>query len=282
MENAKSGIIRKRKVSYTQVSNIALRDENLSLKAKGLLSIIESYLTLEDFVLYKNFLMKKSSDGKTAFESAWQDLKKNGYLVQYKLKDPKTKQFYYEYEIVDNPKQEIKTPDTEKQVMAQKPDTDFLGVANLGVEKPYVENLYSGKARYGKPPLYNNTLNNNTLNNNTILTNILTNIQTNIDYFTVFVGSEYKEEVDNIINIIVSVVCLDTGSIKINGSDIPIEVVKGVFEKIRVFHVQYVLDVLHTNKEKIKNMRNFILSTLYNSVSTLELYYTNLVNVNEG
>ena len=53
----KSGAFRKKKTSFAQVSNIALRDETLSLKAKGLLALIESYLSLDNFTLYKQFLI---------------------------------------------------------------------------------------------------------------------------------------------------------------------------------------------------------------------------------
>lgn len=52
MTNKKSGVIRKKRTYYAQVSNVALRDETLSLKAKGLLAIIESYLTLDGFIAY--------------------------------------------------------------------------------------------------------------------------------------------------------------------------------------------------------------------------------------
>ena len=55
MADKKSGMIRKKRTYYAQVSNVALRDETLSLKAKGLLAIIESYLTLDGFTLYKDF-----------------------------------------------------------------------------------------------------------------------------------------------------------------------------------------------------------------------------------
>ena len=57
-----SGAFRKKKTSFTQVSNIALRDKNLSLKAKGLLSLIESYINIDNFTLYKQFLLNQSTD----------------------------------------------------------------------------------------------------------------------------------------------------------------------------------------------------------------------------
>ena len=50
-----SGTFRKKKIYFSQVSNEALRDENLSLKAKGLYALIQSYITIENFILYKDF-----------------------------------------------------------------------------------------------------------------------------------------------------------------------------------------------------------------------------------
>ena len=97
-----TGRFRKRKIYFTQVSNHALRNEEMSLKAKGLYALIQSYITIEDFTLYKTTLRKQCVEGESAFESAWKELKKNGYLIQYKIQDEKGK-FFYEYELLDEP-----------------------------------------------------------------------------------------------------------------------------------------------------------------------------------
>lgn len=98
----KNGKFRKKKIFFTQVSNVAIRDKNLSLKAKGLYALIQSYLTIEDFILYKSTLKKNCSEGETAFESTWKELKEKRYLIQYRLKN-EAGQFYYEYELMDSP-----------------------------------------------------------------------------------------------------------------------------------------------------------------------------------
>lgn len=119
-----SGMFRKKKVYFTQVSNTALRDTKLSLKAKGLYALIQSYITIEDFTLYKNFLMKQCKEGKDGFQSTWNELIKAGYLKQYKLRT-KTGVFYYEYDLLDTPIIE-KNPDAENPHMdksdMEKPD----------------------------------------------------------------------------------------------------------------------------------------------------------------
>ena len=140
-----SGKFRSKKTYFTQVSNNALRNQNLSLKAKGLYALINSYITIEGFTLYKSMLIKQSKDGKSAFESTWKELKEAGYLVQYKLKDENGK-FYYEYELLDEPTSDL-------------PHTDFQGMEKQG----------TGKATSRKAGQYNNTDLNNTELNNTYI-----------------------------------------------------------------------------------------------------------------
>lgn len=96
------GRFRRKKVNFSAVSNEILRDESISLKAKGLYAMIQSYITLENFTLYKGFLRKHCCEGRKAFESAWKELKDTGYLLQYRMQDEKNL-FYYEYELADIP-----------------------------------------------------------------------------------------------------------------------------------------------------------------------------------
>lgn len=136
----KSGAFKKKKVYFSQISNNALRNETLTLKAKGLYSLIQSYLTLEDFTLYKTFLEKKCKEGKKAFESAWKELKESGYLVQERNKD-ENGHFYWTYDLLDD-------------------------VNHTPKDHAY-KNHTTQKVPYGKGGIYNNTKLNNTDLNNT-------------------------------------------------------------------------------------------------------------------
>ena len=135
-----TGIFRKKKVYFTQVSNTALRDNSLSLKAKGLYALIQSYITIEDFTLYKNYLLKQCKEGKDGFQSTWNELIKAGYLVQYKLKNDKGV-FYYEYELLDTPNPSTENPDAE----------------NPHVGNPHLENTDVYKETNKKNTNLNNT-----------------------------------------------------------------------------------------------------------------------------
>ena len=102
----KNGSFRKRKVYFAQVSDAALRDPNISLRAKGLYSLIESFIAIPDFTLYKSTLKRVCKEGKQAFDNAWDELKKAGYLKQYKIRDAKTGHFVFQYELLDVKKPE--------------------------------------------------------------------------------------------------------------------------------------------------------------------------------
>ena len=140
-----SGAFRKKKVYFSQVSNSALRDNSLSLKAKGLYSIIQSYITIENFTLYKNTLIKACKESKTAFENAWKELKVQGYLKQYKIQSSNGT-FYYEYELLDEKKQE--SPEKITRIQTHKTQV---------VDNPL----------HGGTGVYNNTDKTNTESNNT-------------------------------------------------------------------------------------------------------------------
>ena len=103
-----NGIVRTRRINYSQVSNYAIRDKNLSMMTRGLYSFITSYITIPDFTIFKSFLKKESGMTEWSFDKSWAELKEKGYLIQYKLKD-KNGRWKYEYELLDEPasKEEI-------------------------------------------------------------------------------------------------------------------------------------------------------------------------------
>lgn len=78
MTEYSGGKFRKKKVNFSMISNEIIRDDTVSLKSKGLYALIQSYITLEDFSLYKGFLLSKCKEGKKAFDAAWKELKDAG------------------------------------------------------------------------------------------------------------------------------------------------------------------------------------------------------------
>ena len=75
----------KKKKSFTNVANSAIRDDKLSPEAKGVYAIIQSWITFEaeDFICSKSFIFKKSNCGEKKFDRIWNELKQAGYLKMY-------------------------------------------------------------------------------------------------------------------------------------------------------------------------------------------------------
>lgn len=90
--------------NFTILSNEFLRDENLSLKAKGLLAYILSLP--DDWKIYFEEIEKHHKDGVRAVRSAWKDLELHGYARTTKILDEKKKFKEWVKEVSD-----FKSPD---------------------------------------------------------------------------------------------------------------------------------------------------------------------------
>ncbi|MBW7573189.1 hypothetical protein [Caproiciproducens faecalis] len=108
MEENQNGVFRHRRTNFSAVSNMALQDERLSLKAKGLYSLIQCYNGKPNYRLYKRNLLKLCKEGSKAFDSAWKELKDTGYLKIYRIPSGDNDRFKYEYDLLDEP--DLDTP----------------------------------------------------------------------------------------------------------------------------------------------------------------------------
>ena len=69
--------------------------------AIGLYTKIQHFISIPNFILYKSVLMRKCKEGKKAFNSRWDELKRAGYLKIYRMHGEASNQFIYEYELLD-------------------------------------------------------------------------------------------------------------------------------------------------------------------------------------
>ena len=67
-------------------------------------------------------------------------------------------------------------------------------------------------------------------------------------------------------------------TIRISGDDKPIQVVKGWFTKLDFDHIQHVIDCFSENTTKVRNIKQYLLASLYNAPMTIGSYYTALVH----
>lgn len=104
-------------------------------------------------------------------------------------------------------------------------------------------------------------------------------------YFYEQLGIEYLQQdypydvdrLENILELVVETVCSKRQIIRIGGDDRPIEVVKSRFMKLDSEHIRFVLDCFKENTTKIRNIRQYMLASLYNAPTTIGSYFDALV-----
>ena len=120
---------------YTVMSNHHLRNANLSLKAKGLLSMMLSLP--EDWNYTTRGLAKICKEGVDAIGAALRELEATGYIVRHKLRDRQGRISDTEYVIYEQPqlrKPDTDSPDTENPYLkASKRLKELLPQATLHI-----------------------------------------------------------------------------------------------------------------------------------------------------
>ena len=118
---------------YTVMSNHHLRNAGLSLKSKGLLSMMLSLP--EDWNYTTRGLAKICKEGTDSIGSALKELERAGYIVRNRLRDSKGKIVDVEYVIYETPH-----PPDRGQPCEDEPDTACPDTENPDMDNPYLEN----------------------------------------------------------------------------------------------------------------------------------------------
>ncbi|PKK38630.1 hypothetical protein ABB02_01936 [Clostridiaceae bacterium JG1575] len=71
---------------------------------------------------------------------------------------------------------------------------------------------------------------------------------------------------------------LSREKIRVAGDDYPAELVKSKFMKLDSEHIRFVLDCMQENTTEIRNIKQYLKAALFNAPSTIDSYYTSLVN----
>lgn len=104
-------------------------------------------------------------------------------------------------------------------------------------------------------------------------------IAENIAYDTLLTDYPYEQDtLEEILELLVDVVCTTKSSVRISGDDKPSEVVRSQFLKLNSEHIRFVVGGLKENTTRIRNMRQYLLATLYNAPLTIGNYYRSLVS----
>ena len=273
---------------YTVMSNYHLKDKGLTLKSKGLLSMILSLP--EEWNYTTRGLASICKEGVDAIGSALKELETAGYIVRRQLRGANGRITDTEYIIYEQPQpkkldmlpSDVVSPDTENPDMV-KPDTEKP--AGLNIEKSNTEKSITYGSSTDSIPFRDcaaDCLPERKGRDAMSLTEIESYrelIQENIGYEYLCQQYEtYREDLDEIVELIVETVCAKRKTTRIAGSDFPHEIVRSRFLKLDNSHIEFVMDCLQKNTTEIRNMKQYLLTVLFNAPTTISNHYTSQVN----
>ena len=271
---------------YTVMSNHHLRDMSLSLKAKGLLSLMLSLPENWDYTM--KGLSRICKDGIDSISGGIRELEEHGYLIRERVRGANGQLGSIEYTILEQPKEPtpaqekpirenpvqanptLVTPVQEEPTQLNKDrssnDPSRTDLSSTEISNPIQSNpptpagARMGMDRMGARECYREV------------------ILDNIEYSYLVQDSHIdREQLDEIVDLIVDTVCSARKTIRIAGDDYPAEVVKSRFLKLDSSHVQYVMDCMKDNTTYVRNIKKYLLAALYNAPTTINSYYSSLV-----
>ena len=268
---------------YTVMSNHHLRNANLSLKAKGLLSMMLSLP--EDWNYTTRGLAKICKEGVDAIGAALRELEAAGYIVRHKLRDRQGRISDTEYVIYEQPqlrKPDTDSPDTENPYM-DKPDTEKP--AELNIEKSNTEKSITYGSSTDSIPFRETAAarpperKGRDAMSVTEIENYRELILENIEYDCLKRRYPlYLDDLNEIVELLVETVCAQRKTTRISGADFPHEIVRSRFLKLDSSHIEFVMDCLQKNTTQVRNIKQYLLAVLFNAPTTMNNHYTSLVN----
>ena len=282
------------------MSNHHLRNKELSLKAKGLLSQMLSLPEDWDYTLAGlSYINREKID---AIREAVRELERAGYIQRSRERDEKGRLRGTDYVIFEQPQ----TPPVSDLPTLENPTLDNPTLEKPTQEKPTLENptqlnkdilskeqsitdlsstdsipfhslnpLPFAHGEAATPPERKRT----EAKSNSAVEIYREIIKDNIEYDHLIQNCKIdKDRLDEIVDLMLETVCTARKTIRIAGDDYPAELVKSKFLKLNSSHIEFVLDCMRENTTKVRNIKQYLKAVLFNAPSTIDSYYTALVN----
>ena len=275
---------------YTVMSNYHLRDMSLSLKAKGLLSLMLSLPENWDYTM--KGLARICKDGIDSISGGIRELEAHGYLVRARVRNENGQLGSIEYTILEQPKEPAQTPAPirEKPIRENpiqvKPMLDAPIQENPAQLNKEESSNYPSKTDLSitqesspilsSPPAPRERTGQDGMRKRESYRAL---ILENIEYDVLSQNAQLdKDRLAELVELMVDTVCSNREMIRIAGDDYPAEVVKSRFLKLDSSHIEYVLDRMRENTTYVRNIKKYLLAALYNAPATIDSYYTSLVS----
>ena len=273
-----------RNKGYTVMSNHHLRNKELSLKAKGLLSQMLSLPEDWDYTLKGLSLINREKID--AIREAIKELERAGYIVRSRERDEKGRLRGADYVIFEQPQ-----PPTPDLPTLENPTLDNPTQEKPTLEKPTLENPTQLNTKRSKT---NSERKQQTTSSLPLSIPSLSlpaqteggmeedqvrkyrnQVKRNIDYFEI--SEDYAanlEQLDEIVDLMVETLCSTRPTLSVAGDNLPASLVKERLLKINCMHIQYVMDSLKSNTTPVRNIKRYLLTVLFNAPATIDHYYS--------
>lgn len=274
---------------FSVISNYHLFDKRLTHKATNLLTTMLALSPVWDYTLKGLASLKK--DGIDGVRSGIRELEKLGYLTRRQLRNEKGQLAHNEYLVYETPELNPNFAKSEEncQVLPslENPITDKK-INSPSLENPSTENPTQLNTKLLNTKYINQSYqdNNNININNTYRCDemdsidkidrkeIKAELKKQLNYENLISRNEAdKKQINSIINILADVMSSRSQSIRIGGENKPLEEVIQRFKQLTDKHIAYVLECLNKNADKPRNIRAYLLTSLFNALSTIDCYY---------
>ena len=279
---------------YTVMANFHLRDKSLSLKAKGLLSLMLSLP--EDWDYTTKGLAYICKDGVDSICAAVKELENAGYVQRKRNRNSQGRLTNVEYTILEKPISTPEVPQAAKRDKSPKRENPVLD--NPVLENPKQDIPEQDLPKQEKPA----QLNTNTSSKEKINTDLSNthsffpsadvtsdcgqterritsgDIRAQIEY-EIMAQRYRRDQLDELVEIMLEVALNRSPTIHIGrDAEYPTYYVQERFQRINSMHIEKVMDGIAENRTRVYNTKAYLIAALFNSVSTIDHHYAMLYN----
>ena len=262
--------------NYTVMANYHLKDKTISLKAKGLLSLMLSLPDTWDYTLKGlSYICKEGVD---AIRSALQELIKAGYVICSRVRNAFGQLKGADYVIYEQPQPVERAEEspslarpTQDKPMLEKPTLGFPVLEHPAQSNPVTQKILKNiLPRESNPDLSNRSTPPASLppSRTAQADSLWEKTRRAIGYEAL--SDEYgREQMDEILGIIMGVLLSDQASFRIGANVYPASYVKGQFTILNSQHISYALDNMKNCGSAIHNPVAYLQKVLFNASLTL-------------
>ena len=276
--------------NYTVMANHHLKDRRLSLRSKGLLSVMLSLPEEWDYTL--KGLAVISKEGVDAIGEAVKELERAGYIIRSRQRDDHGRLRGMEYVIYEQPQQSGTNPPGRENPVQVKPAQVKPAQAKPVQASPAQAEPEQAAPAQENPPQSipqkeiikissTQASNPDPINPDPPfdMESVRRLVRRNLSYDVLVQDERFPAgRLDEIVDLITETLCSRRETMSVAGDEYPARAVKDKLLRLNSLHIEYVLNCLDRNTTQVHNIKKYLLATLFNAPSTIDSYYAALVN----